>query len=100
MPGDAPAVTVEFPWFVGLRTAACAMRDPKRAGRWETVRPKYGFGWRGKHDPERFERQGDEVWLWPQQGSIQIESRPYKAAMPDDDRDRMDAMPDYVPTLE
>jgi hypothetical protein len=104
MPGDPPAVTVEFPWFVGLRTAACAIRDLKRAGRWETVRPKYGFGWRGKHDPERFERHGDEVWLWPQKGSMLIESRPYKAAMPDDDRDRgrdlMDAMPDYVPTLE
>jgi hypothetical protein len=104
MPGDAPAVTVEFPVFVGLRTAACAMRDLKRAGRWETVRPKYGFGWRSKHDPERFERHGDEVWLWPQQGSMLIESRPYKAAMPEDDRDRgrdlMDAMPDYVPTLE
>jgi hypothetical protein len=68
------------------------------------VRPKYGFGWRGKHDPVRFERQGDEVWLWPQQGSMLIESRPYNAAMADDDRDRgrdlMDAMPDYVPTLE
>src|SRR5262249_43520172 len=59
-PGDAPAVTVEFPVFVGLRTAACAMRDLKRAGRWETIRPKYGFGWRGKHDPERFERHVDE----------------------------------------
>jgi hypothetical protein len=104
MRGDAPAVTVEFPVFVGLRTAACAIRDLKRAGRWETVRPKYGFGWRGKHDPVRFERQGDEVWLWPQQGSMLIESRPYNAAMADDDRDRgrdlMDAMPDYVPTLE
>jgi hypothetical protein len=33
-----------------------------------------------------------------------IESRPYNAAKADEDRDRgrafMDAMPDYVPTLE
>lgn len=103
MPGDAPAVTVEFPVFVGLRTAACAMRNLKRAGRWETITPKYGFGWRGKHDPERFERHGDEVWLWPQKGSMLIESRPYRTATDDDresGRDLMDAMPDYVPVIE
>jgi hypothetical protein len=80
------------------------LHDLKRAGRWETVRPRYGFGWRTKHDPERFERHRDEVWLWPQQGSMLIESRPYDAAALDDDResgrDLMDAMPDYVPTLE
>jgi hypothetical protein len=104
MPGDAPAVKIQFPVFVGLRVAACAIRDLKRAGRWETVRPKYGFGWRTKHDPERFERHGEEVWLWPLKGSMLIASRPYKAATPEDDRDSgrdlMDAMPDYVPTLE
>jgi hypothetical protein len=104
MPGDAPAVTIEFPVFVGLQVAACAMRDLKRAGRWETVPSQYGFGWRSKHDPERFERHGEEVWLWPLQGSMLIESRPYNAAKLDDDRESgrhlMDAMPDYVPTLE
>jgi hypothetical protein len=105
MRGEAPAATVEFPVFVGLKTAACAMRDLKRACRWETIRPEYGFGWRTKHDPGRFERHGDKVWLWPLKGSMLVESRPYKAAMPEeDDRDRgrdlMDAMPDYVPTLE
>ena len=104
MPGDPPAVTVEFPAFVGLRTAANAYGNLKRAGRWETVRPPYGFGWRGKHDPARFERHGEEVWLWPLEGSMLIESRPYNAAMQDEERetarDQMDAMPDYVPTLE
>jgi hypothetical protein len=68
------------------------------------VPAKYGFGWRGKHDPERFELHGDEVWLWPQQGSMLIESRPYLGATLDEERDRgrdlMDALPDYVPTLE
>lgn len=73
MPGEAPAVTVEFPVCVGLRVAACAMRDLKRAGRWAMVRHGYGFGWRTKHDPERFERHRDEVWLWPLKGSMQIE---------------------------
>lgn len=104
MPGDAPAVTLEFPVFIGLQTAANAMRNLKRAGRWEIIKPKYGFGWRGKHDPERFERHGDEVWLWPLKGSMLIESRPYKAGMPDIERDAaralMDAMPDYVPVIE
>ena len=83
----------------GLKTAALAYRNLKRAGRWETVRPKYGFGWRTKHDPARFERHGDEVWLWPQQGN----SRPYRAALEDDgDRDinGLDAMPDYVRVTE
>lgn len=103
MPGDGPAVTVEFEVHIGLRTAALAMRDLRRAGRWEMIRPKYGFGWRTKHHPERFERHGNEVWLWPLRGSALLESRPYKAAMPDDDvdiGDNMDGMPDYVPVLE
>jgi hypothetical protein len=50
-----------------------------------------------------FERHGDEVWLWPQQGNIMMESRPYRAAMEEDgDRDinGMDAMPDYVRLTE
>jgi hypothetical protein len=104
MPGDAPYITVEFPMFVGLQTAACAYHNLKRAGRWETIRPVYGFGWRGHHDPERFERHGDEVWLYPQKGSMLINSRPYKAGKPDVERDAaralMDAMPDYVPVIE
>jgi hypothetical protein len=103
MPGDGPAIPVEFDTFVGLKTAALAYRNLKRAGRWKTVQPKYGFGWRTKHDPARFERHGDEVWLWPQQGNIMMESRPYRAAL-DEDGDRdvngMDAMPDYVRITE
>jgi hypothetical protein len=81
-----------------LQTAACAYHNLKRAARWETITPKYGFGWRGKHDTERFDHHGDEVWLWPQKGSMLIESRPYKAGIPDIGRDAaralMDAMPD------
>jgi hypothetical protein len=104
MPGDAPAVKVEFPVFVALQTAACAYHNLKRAARWETITPKYGFGWRGKHDTERFDHHGDEVWLWPQKGSMLIESRPYKAGIPDIGRDAaralMDAMPDYVPVID
>lgn len=39
MPGDAPAAKVEFRVFIGLQIAACAMRNLKRAARWETIRP-------------------------------------------------------------
>jgi hypothetical protein len=104
MSGEAPAATVEFPVFVGLKIAALAMRDLKRVCCWEMITPKYGFGWRTKHDPDRFERHAGEVWLWPLAGSMMVESRPYRAAMSEDDldpwRDLMDAMPDYVTVLE
>ena len=100
--GPPPAVTVEFPIFVGLRIAH-HWGKPEKAGQWIEQSRKISFDWRAKRGAHTWAADRTHAILDSDAGDILAQSARYSAAgkldtsdVFDIDRMLIEAMPDHV----
>ena len=100
--GPSPAVTVEFPIFVGLRIAH-HWGKPEKAGQWIEQSRKISFDWRAKRGAHTWAPDRSHAILDSDAGDILAQSARYSAAgkletsdVFDIDRMLIEAMPDTI----